>query len=164
VFADWMQRLSATPAASDRAADALVPEGKWNPYVRAIIGFISGARAEDLSVTDYLAYDEASTEYNWRAPSGYGTLIARSLPSEVALRLATPADSLALGASDLTVVTQNGKVQARAAIFTVSTAVLAGNTLKLPAELDAWRQAASVLPLGRNEKIFLQVVGNGPFA
>jgi monoamine oxidase len=59
--------------------------------------------------------------------------------------------------------TANGEVRARTAILTVSTAVLAGDTLALASELAPWREAASLLPLGRNEKLFLEI-GNGPFA
>ena len=46
----------------------------------------------------------------------------------------------------------------------MSTAVLAGDAIKLPGALDGWREAASVLPLGRNEKLFLEIVGESPFA
>jgi len=56
-----------------------------------------------------------------------------------------------------------GTVRASAAIVTVSTAVLAGGAIKLPHELDPWREAAERLPLGRNEKLFLEIVGDSPF-
>jgi monoamine oxidase len=59
--------------------------------------------------------------------------------------------------------TPAGAVRARAAILTVSTAVLAGETLRLPVELASWREAASRLPLGRNEKLFLEIIGDAPF-
>ena len=84
--ADWMQRLASTPPASDRAADALVPDGEWNPYLRAIGGLVSGASLEHLSVADYMAYDTASTGRNWRAPAGYGSLIAGSFPTRAGER------------------------------------------------------------------------------
>ncbi len=119
---------------------------------------------ERLSIADYLAYDEASSDNNWRVPSGYGSLVAASTPSRVALHLATPVDSIALAASGVTVVTLAGTVRAQAAILTVSTAVLAGDSLKLPAELTPWREAASQLPLGRNEKLYLEIIGDAPFA
>jgi hypothetical protein len=63
-----------------------------------------------------------------------------------------------------TVTTPVGTVRARAVILTVSTAVLTGDAVMLPAELDPWRRATSLLPLGRNEKLFLEIVGEGPFA
>ncbi len=163
-FADWMGRLADARATGDCAADALAPDCEWNDYIRTIVGFISGATLERLSIADYLAYDEAATANNWRAPSGYGSSIARSFPANVALHLATPVESIAMNVTGVTVITASGAIPARAAILTVSTAVLAGDSLRLPPVLDAWRQAARSLPLGRNEKIFLQVVGSGTFA
>jgi monoamine oxidase len=163
-FASWMQRLENAPPPGDCAADALVSGSEWNDYIRTIVGFISGGSLEQLSIADYLAYDEASSDKNWRVPTGYGALVAGSLPSKVAHRLATPVESIALGASGVTVRTPAGQLRARAAILTVSTAVLAGDTLQLPAELAPWREAASLLPLGRDEKLFLEIVGDAPFA
>jgi monoamine oxidase len=78
--------------------------------------------------------------------------------------LSTPAEPIDLDAVGVNVATRAGTIRARAAILTVSTAVLAGNAIRLPAALDDWRHAAAVLPLGRNEKIFLEIVGDGPFA
>ncbi len=60
--------------------------------MRAIAGFMSGVGPEQISATDYLAYDDASTGRNWNLPLGYGTLVAASLPSSTSLRLATPAE------------------------------------------------------------------------
>ena len=110
-----------------------------------------------------MAYDESSSESNWRLRSGYGALVARSFPREVALRLAAPVDSIELGARELTVVTATGSIRARAAVLTVSTTVLAGDSIKLPPELQPWREAAARLPLGLNEKLFLEIVGEAPF-
>jgi monoamine oxidase len=161
-FAAWIQRLR-TPPASDCAADALEPDGAWNAYLQALSGFISGARLERLSAADYMAYDNASTGENWRAPSGYGALIAASFPESVALRLATPAEQIELDPDGVAIATPGGTIRARAAILTVSTAVLAGDAIKLPSALDPWRQAASLLPLGRDEKLFLEISGESPF-
>ena len=163
-FASWMQRLDRVRPGSDCAADALLPDCEWNDYIRTIVGFISGASPEKLSIADYLAYDEASSENNWRLPSGYGSLVANSFPPQVALHLATPVESIALAAKGVTLVSSAGSLRARAAILTISTAVLAGDAMNLPAELAPWRDAASFLPLGRNEKLFFEIVGDAPFA
>ena len=47
-------------------------------------------------------------------------------------------------------------------LLTVSTEVLANGTIKLPAGLDAWRNAAARLPLGRNEKLFFEILADLP--
>ncbi len=105
----------------------------------------------------------ASTGVNWRAPHGYGDLIVASVPSRTALRLSTPVEVIALEPQGVAIRTPCGDVHARTAILTVSTAVLAGDAIKLPKALDPWLDAASVLPLGRNEKLYLEVVGGSPF-
>ena len=81
------------------------PQGEWNDYLQAISGFMNGVGLEQLSVADYLAYDAATTGYNWRAPAGYGTLIAASLPHPIDLRLSTPAQSVELDRRGVEVTT-----------------------------------------------------------
>ena len=162
-FAAWQQRMETSPPASDCAADALEPEGEWNAYLQAISGFMNGAGLEQISVADYTAYDAASTGCNWRTPARYGTVIAASLPHPIDLRLATPVQSIELDGPGVELKTPVGAVRARAAILTVSTAVLAGSTIRLRPGLDAWRHAAACLPLGRNEKLFIEIVGESSF-
>src|SRR5690242_18817472 len=95
---------------------------------------------------------KASTGNDWRVVEGYGTLISHAMPRQVDLRLSTPVNSLDLAAKGAIVGTPFGAIRARSIILTVSTAVLAGSLMSLPPALDAWRHAASCLPLGGNEK------------
>jgi len=162
-FETWTRRLAQQPPASDRASDALDPAERWNPHIRAIVSFISGATLERLSAADYVAYDEASSENNWRTRGGYGALIAQSCPRDMALSLATPVNRLTLDTAGVAVRTPAGELRARAVILTMSTTVLAGDTIDLPAALDPWRDAARQLPLGLNEKLFLEISGDAPF-
>src|SRR4051794_10034067 len=163
VYAAWHGRLMSDPPQSDCAADALQPGGTWNGYLQALSSYISGAGLERLSIADYLAYDTASTRYNWRVPDGYGTLIAATLPPSVALHVATPVEAINLEAAGVSIATRAGSITARTVILTVSTAVIVGGAIGLPPELDEWRHAAAGLPLGRNEKLFLEVIGDNLF-
>jgi len=163
-YGDWEERLRTVASGSDRASDALEVGGKWNAYVRAIAGFMSGVAPEAISAADFLAYDDASTDKNWNLPLGYGTLVAASLPSSTALRLGTPAKRIDMTADGVAVATRAGTVRAGAAILTVSTAVLAGDAIRLPAGTEPWREAAAALPLGRNEKVFLEIGRDPAFA
>jgi monoamine oxidase len=124
---------------------------------------MSGVPPEKISAADYAAYDAASTGRNWRIPLGYGSLIASSLPISAKLRLATPAEQIDISGDGVAVTTRAGAVHARAAILTVSTSVLAGDMIRFPASLDPWREAAAELPLGRNEKLFLEVAHPAAF-
>jgi len=162
-YGDWEERLRIVASGSDRGSDALEPAVPWNAYVRAIAGFMSGVAPERISAADYLAYDDASTGRNWNLPLGYGTLVAASLPSSTALRLATPVEQIDLTADGVAVTTRAGVVRAGAAILTVSTAVLAGDAIRLPAGVDPWREAAAALPLGCNEKLFLEIGRDSAF-
>ncbi len=160
---EWTQRLAKSPPPGDRASDALIPNARWNNYIRTIVGFISGAVPEQLSAADYVRYDESSTETNWRVTTGLGALVARSVPPGIPVHLGTPVESIAPGSAGVALTTRVGAVRARAVLLTVSTEVLANGTIKLPAGLDAWRNAAARLPLGRNEKLFFEILGNAPF-
>jgi monoamine oxidase len=163
-FAAWSERLAASPPASDCAADALAPDAEWTPYLQALSGYISGDELQRISARDYAAYDTASTDCNWRLPRGYGTLIATSFPAGAELCLGTPVEAIRLGGSRVALRTPAGELSARAVILTVSTSVLAGSAMRLPLALDPWREAASRLPLGADEKLFLEITGPSPFA
>jgi monoamine oxidase len=63
----------------------------------------------------------------------------------------------------VTLETSGGTLRALTAILTVSTAMLIGETIKLPRGLDPWREAAAHLPLGRNEKVMLEILDGNPF-
>jgi monoamine oxidase len=163
-FGRWSARIATASPHSDIAADALETGEPWRPYLQALSGFISGDELERISVRDYAAYDVASTDCNWRTLEGYGRLITESLPPGAELRLSTPVEAISLDERKVVLGTPAGTVRARAAIVTVSSNVLAGNSIDWPSQLDPWRDAAARLPLGSNEKLYLQVVGNSPFA
>jgi monoamine oxidase len=154
---NWTERLKTRPP-GDCAANALQVGGAWNDYIRTIAGFISGASLEKLSAADYIAYDDSSSENNWRVRTGLGDFIVRSFPPGVDLRLATPVHSLELAARGVVVNTPAGAINARAVILTVSTSVLSGYDLELPPQLTSWIEAANNLPLGRTEKLFLNII------
>ena len=163
-YAAWFARLETAPPPSDRAADALEPGCEWNGYIDAISGYMNGETLDRISVADVLAYDEAATDSNWRAPAGYGTLIAASIPAETDLRLAAPVEAIALADRSVALTTPLGEVRASAAIVTVSTTALASGAIRLPPDLEPWRRAADELPLGRNEKLFFEIAGRSSFS
>lgn len=163
-YAAWTARLPAVAPRSDRAADALDAGCEWNAYLQGLSSYIDGAELEQVSIADHLAYDAASTDANWRVVEGYGALVAASLPATFPLRLSTPAEAIILERSGVAISTRAGTIRASAAILSVSSAVLSRGLIRLPADLDPWRRAAECLPLGRNEKLFLEIIGDGPFA
>jgi monoamine oxidase len=163
-FERWSERLIAEPPASDIAAEAMEPGGRYNAYLQAMSGYISGDELERISAQDYSTYDQASTYCNWRLPAGYGSLITTSLPADADLRLNTAVEKIGLEAKNLTLHTASGTLRPRAVIVTVSTNVLAGEAIVWPVALDPWREAASRLPLGYDEKLFFEITGEHAFA
>jgi len=164
-WAAWqalMHRLRDDPPASDRAADALPQDGAWNAYCQSLSGYMNGAPLDRLSTADFLAYDNAATEANWRVCRGYGSLIAAGLP-EVRLRLACPVRRIALAEGGVRLETDRGPIAARAALVTASSAVLARGAIAFDAAVDDHLHAASQLPLGLADKLFFELHGNHGF-
>lgn len=148
------ERIRQNPPASDRAGDALPAGDPWRPFVDALSGFMNGAELDRLSVADFLAYDEAASGTNWRLPGGYGALVAglgACLPATLGTRVTAIAED-----RGVRLETDHGPIEARAAIVTVSTAVLASGALRVPAADDHLHAAAS-LPLGLADKVFLSL-------
>jgi len=152
------RRLAQDSPASDRASDALDPQSPWNSYFQALSGYINGAELAQLSISDYLAYDGAATDANWRVVDGYGALIAASLPS-VTLALSTPVRRVTHGRESLKFETDRGSLTAKTGIVTVSTAVLASGAIRFDPEIGDHFRAAAQLPLGFAEKLFLELHG-----
>jgi monoamine oxidase len=161
-FAAWSARLTSDPPPSDIAADALEPGGRWNAYIQAISGYINGVGLGTVSVADYLAYDNAASDNNWRVRAGYGTLVAASLPA-VPLRLATPVTAIDHTGRLLRIETAGGTIACHAAIVTVSTNVLAAGGIRFRPAIDEHVHAAACLPLGLANKVFLAIDRPSPF-
>lgn len=153
-YAAFDRRLRDDPPASDQASDALIPGDRWNQHLNAISGYINGVGLQSLSVRDYLAYDDAASDANWRVPAGYGPLVASAMPP-VPIRFATPVRAVSEQSGGLRLQTDRGAIDAATVIVTVPTAVLATGGLRLPAALDDHVDAAAALPLGLANKLFL---------
>ncbi len=152
------RRLRESPPASDRASDALIPGEPWNGRLEALSGYINGVELEQLSVRDFLNYENADTGVNWRAPDGYGALLtaaAAGLP----VTLDAAVSRIDLAGRRVRLTTSAGEVEARACVVTVSTEVLGQEALRLPAGLAHKVEAARRLPLGLADKLVFALDG-----
>jgi len=147
------RRLRQAPPPSDRAGDAVAPDDPWRPFLDGLSGFLNGVELDQLSVRDFLAYDEAASEANWRLPAGYGAFVA-DLGAGIPAALDTRVTSVTEG-DGVTVETDRGTVHARAAIVSVSSNVLAAGAIRFSPALDDHLHAAAHLPLGLDNKLFL---------
>lgn len=158
-YAAFDQRMRDAPPASDRASDALDPESEWNGYLEAISGFINSVGNAEVSIADYLAYEDAATETDWRCEQGYGALVSRHA-ADLPVALATPVTAIDRSSRRLRIETPRGTLTADKAIVTVSTNVLAGDAIAMRGMDDIYH-AAACLPLGLADKLFLALDQGG---
>lgn len=148
-------RLRTDPPPSDCAGDTLDRDDRWRPFIDGLSSFINGTELGQLSVADFLAYEDAASDANWRLPSGYGAFIA-ALGANLPVALETSVHALA-HERDIVLETNRGVIRAKAAIVTVSSAVLAKGAIRFTPALDDHLHAASRLPLGLANKVFLSI-------
>lgn len=138
-------------------ADALDPAAPWTWASRTVVHAEWGVAPERVSARDYAAYRD--TDRNWPVEDGYGTLVARhaaGLPVE----LGTPVERIVWGGTGVRVSTPRGTVDAAAVLVTVSTGVLAAETIRFDPPLPDWKlEAAAAVPLGAANKVALQIDG-----
>jgi monoamine oxidase len=149
------EQLHRDPPKSDSAGDALAVDDRWRPFIDGVSSFINGTEIAQLSAADYLAYEDAATDDNWRLPGGYGTFIG-GLGAGIATALGTNVESLTQD-TDIVLQTNRGTIHARAAIVTVSTTVLAQGRIRFSPALSDHLHAASQVPLGLADKVFLSL-------
>lgn len=161
-YAAFMRRLRETPPPSDLASDAMEKGNRWNCYLEALSGFVNGAELESLSVADFLAYEDAAGDLNWRLPAGYGAFIAGTA-KDLPVRLGTAVERLDRSGPVLVAHAAAGLIEARTAIVAVPTNVLADGRLRFTPDLPEKVEAAARLPLGLANKAFLGLDRVEPF-
>ncbi len=159
-FADALERfearLAAAAAEPDRPAAELF-DAELEPYrdmLDAFSGAYNGVGFRDISVHDYAAYQP--TDENWRLPRGYGALVAE-VAAALPVAYDAPVHRIDRSGPVLRLLGPAGEVQARRAVVTVPTAVLAGGRLAFDPPLPEVAAAADALPLGHVDKCFLRL-------
>ena len=154
-FEAFETRLRDDPPPGDRAGAALVPGSPWSVWIDAISGFVNGTDTAKLSIADYLAYEDAATETDWRVPAGYGALVAAQA-NGLRTALATPVTAIDRSGTQLKIETPRGTLTAAQVIVTASTDVLARGAIAIGGH-DEVLHAAAALPLGMADKLFLAI-------
>lgn len=153
----FFDRVEGYELKADRPlSDMLEPGNRWNARIGAIGTFLNGAALDQASLIDYMHYAPGEGP-DWRVREGYGTLISRygqDLPVQLET-VVTHIDSRAAGV--VTIETNRGTLKARSAIVTVSTNVLAAQRIRFTPPLPMKVEAATLLPLGLANKLFLHV-------
>ena len=153
-FEELEERMRTTPPPSDRASDLLEPGNPWNPWLEAISSYINGASLEEVSVADWLAYDNAATEQNWRLPGSYGALVAQ-LGAQFDHRLASPVTAVSRLPDSVRATTAEGVIESERVVVTVPTSTL--HRIRFDPPIAGIVEAAAELPLGLADKLFLSL-------
>lgn len=162
-WARWETAARAALGGPDRPlSDFIAADDPWRPMLDAISGYANGANLCDVSLHDWAAYEDASTDDNWAIVEGYGTLVARHAAG-VPVRLSTPVTRIDHRGRSLRLETPAGTLEAARAIVAVPTSMLASGALSFDPPLRAKQDAAAALPLGLADKAFLRVDGPLPW-
>jgi monoamine oxidase len=155
----------AIDEASRRGADvscaSALPKdlGDWAGTAEFVLGAnATGKDLSDFSVADKVRAQDRSSPIACR--QGLGALIAK-LGEQLPVSLSTPASRISWGSRDVSVETPAGKIDARAAILTVSSNVLASGNIKFNPDIPKRHlDAAAKLSLGSYDHIALLIPGN----
>jgi len=153
-MAAFFERLSllAEADADVPCAAAFEPGGRWNGLIGAVISYISGGDAARVSARDFENY--AGTDVNWRVAEGYGTLIAAEA-HDLDIALGTAVERIDRSGRTLRIETGRGAIAARRAIVTLPTNIVAAREDLFHPALPEKTEAASALPLGLADKLYL---------
>lgn len=155
----WEARARAAAAGPDQPLSAFVAtDDPWRPMLDAVSGYANGAALDDVSLHDWLAYEDASSQDNWAVREGYGALIADHARG-LATRFATPVRCIRHDGAQVRVETDVGVIETAAVIVAVPTTQLANGGVRFDPPRPDKREAAAALPLGIADKAFLAVEG-----
>ena len=158
--AAFWERVEQAGAAAQRsgcdhpAADCFDPDAGSNGFLDAISTYYSGAPWDRISVIDFDRY--VDTGVNWRVRGGYGAMVA-ALGRDLPVQLGCSVGSVSLAGRSVRVATSQGTFEAERVIVTISTSLLAAGAIRFDPALDGHCDAASRLPLGVADKLFLHL-------
>jgi len=161
--AEFFERVDAYEGAGDVDLSVMLPADEpWRERIYAVGAFMTGAELPKSSVIDLGRYDPGPGP-DWRVQQGYGTLVATyGLP--VATVLGVEVNRIDhSGADHVVISTSKGELTATAVVVCVSTNVLAAERIAFWPQLPEKVEAASRLPLGLANKLFIQTSEPGMF-
>lgn len=146
--------IAAGERGPDRPIAGLIDRAsRWAPLYEWWIAAYTSTDAEHASALDYAHYRE--THENLSLADGIGNLVSR-LATDLPIRLATPVRRVRWNGRHIQIETDDGAIDAAAAIVTPSTSALTRGALRFDPDLPEWKQAAiEAVPLGSANKVVL---------
>lgn len=155
----WEEAAHAALSGPDQPLSAFIaPDDPWRPLIDAISGYVNGAPLAQVSLHDWAAYEDASTDDNWTVPQGYGTLITHHAAG-VPVQLDTIVSRIDHRGPALKIETNRGTIETRRVILGVPTTALGEERIVFDPPLPAKHEAAAALPLGLADKVYLRIDG-----
>jgi monoamine oxidase len=161
--ADWIatrevqgraRRNAALMPEDQSLASVLEPGGRWNQLLDATSCWANGAELDRVSVKDYVRYEDSGV--NWRLRGGYGRLFEKLAEIQpVALQAAV--SRIDHSGRAIRIETSRGTVTAQRIIITVPTSILAAEAIRFDPPLPDKVEAATGLPLGVDDKLFISL-------
>jgi monoamine oxidase len=161
--ADWIatrevqgraRRKAALMPEDQSLASVLEPGGRWNQLFDATSCWANGAELDRVSVKDYVRYEDSGV--NWRLREGYGRLFEKLAEIQpVALQAAV--SRIDHSGRAIRIETSRGTVTAQRIIITVPTSILAAEAIRFDPPLPDKVEAATGLPLGVDDKLFISL-------
>ncbi|HXT07987.1 MAG TPA: NAD(P)/FAD-dependent oxidoreductase [Roseiarcus sp.] len=158
----FRERVDARPpGAPDVACSALLQPGDpFNPLIDAVSTYYSGAELEKVSAVDLAAYEDSGV--NWRVREGLGAVVA-GLAAAAPVRYSCPVRAIDRRGARLAVDTDLGALGAAAVIVTLPSNVLAATPDLFRPALPDKTEAASRLPLGLADKLYMELLAPDDF-
>lgn len=152
-FAAFEKRLKDADVEDDRPAATLTETGnRWNAMLNAISSYLNGAELDRISAKDFQNYKD--TDVNWRIERGYGALVAK-FGEGIPVALNCIVRAIDHRNRILHLETSLGEIAAGAAIVTIPANLLARGAIRFVPDIPDTMEAASHLPLGIVNKLFL---------
>ena len=133
--------------------------GEWRPAVEFFLGpFGCGKNLDEVSAVDFARSVERDVDAYCR--QGFGALVAK-LGADFPVQLRMPVTRMQSTRNFVEIETARGRINARAAIVTASTGVLAADKIKFMPELPKRHiDAIAKLTLGSYDHVALELKGN----
>ena len=150
----WSLLEAAAEGGLDVPVSQLLAGEPFQPRFDAVMTWIMGVESRTVSSLDIARYADSNAD--WAVAEGLGSVIAGAAEGLV-LSLDTTVTAIDWDDDSVRVTTSRGLVEARAAIVTLPTSVLARDAIRFtPALPAAHRHAIESLPLGSNNKVFFR--------
>ena len=141
---------------ADMPMSAMLEAGnRWNGFIDAIGTFTNGADLAQASLRDYGCY-EPGRGPDTRLVQGYGHFV-EGCAAELPIRHNEAVRAIDHGGTRIRIETDRGTLEARSVVVTVSTTILARETIRFTPALPDKLEAAARLPLGLDNKLFLRL-------